>query len=200
MGRQYAYKRMCRPVAQFFVILGSLALVEFVVMSILAQIPEMSVLHSALFDVESDEKTAVRLVVELPEGLPPISCNPQQVELVVLNILRNAFQAVVTPARGTERERVIRVQADTVEMPGRINVRLTLANNGPPIPRELLEAIREPFFSTKPVGTGTGLGLSISSDIMKAYGGTLDITREPGEFTQMILCFPAVMGKAPSGA
>ena len=48
-----------------------------------------------------------------------------------------------------------------------------------------------PFFTTKPAGEGTGLGLSLSHDIVvKQHGGTLDVSTEPGAYTQFTIVLP----------
>jgi two-component system NtrC family sensor kinase len=48
-----------------------------------------------------------------------------------------------------------------------------------------------PFFTTKPAGEGTGLGLSLSHDIVvKQHGGTLEVSTEPGAFTQFTIVLP----------
>lgn len=142
------------------------------------------------------EKQGVRLDVSFAENLPPIVCNPQQIEQVVLNILRNAYQALTDGPTETGSEKIIRVRGGKGARHDRNYVRLELANNGPHIPTGELARIKEPFFTTKPVGRGTGLGLSISGDIMKDHDGTLEIISEPGAFTQMVLSFPVVPGEA----
>jgi signal transduction histidine kinase len=56
------------------------------------------------------------------------------------------------------------------------------------------EKMFNPFFTTKPAGEGTGLGLSMSHDIVvKQHGGTIDVTTEPGVFTEFIITLPRVM-------
>jgi two-component system, NtrC family, sensor kinase len=56
-----------------------------------------------------------------------------------------------------------------------------------------------PFFTTKPAGEGTGLGLSLSHDIVaKQHGGTLEVSTEPGAFTQFTIVVPR--GSAKAGA
>ena len=59
------------------------------------------------------------------------------------------------------------------------------------IPKEHLEAIFNPFFTTKPAGEGTGLGLSISHDIIvKQHGGSIEVDTKPGEFTEFRIVLP----------
>jgi signal transduction histidine kinase len=48
-----------------------------------------------------------------------------------------------------------------------------------------------PFFTTKPAGEGTGLGLSMSHDIIvKQHGGKIDVSTEPGAFTEFVITLP----------
>jgi len=89
-----------------------------------------------------------------------------QLQQVVMNLVQNAFDAVVgTPGRHPEVWVSIAC-ADGL-------ARLTVRDNGPGIPPEHLLRIFDPFFTTKPVGKGTGLGLSISYGIVEQHGGRL---------------------------
>ena len=56
-------------------------------------------------------------------------------------------------------------------------VEISVQDNGKGIPKEYLDKIFQPFFTTKPTGQGTGLGLSLSYDIIKAHGGELTLIR-----------------------
>jgi two-component system sensor histidine kinase HupT/HoxJ len=89
-----------------------------------------------------------------------------QLQQVVMNLLQNAFDAVVgTP--GHQPEVWVSIAcADGL-------ARLTVRDNGPGIPPEHLLRIFDPFFTTKSVGKGTGLGLSISYGIVEQHGGRL---------------------------
>lgn len=136
------------------------------------------------------EKKGMRLDVELSEYLPRIKCNPQQIEQVVLNIVRNAYHALLEGTLEGSGKEIIKVCVELVELDNQRFIQITIANNGPNIPPDLIEKINEPFFTTKPAGSGTGLGLSISNDIMKIHGGMLEIRSETGDFTEMILRIP----------
>lgn len=136
------------------------------------------------------EKKGIRLEVAVSESLPPVTCNPHQLQQVILNIVRNAFQAVSSGVLENESEGMIRIHALDIENNGRRYAEIRIVNNGPNIPPDLLDRIREPFFTTKPIGAGTGLGLSISSDILHEHDGYLDISSDPGCYTEMILGLP----------
>lgn len=64
-------------------------------------------------------------------------------------------------------------------------------DNGVGIPRDNLDKIFNPFFTTKPTGTGPGLGLSISHEIVaRGHGGSLTVRSEAGEFAEFVNRLP----------
>ena len=139
------------------------------------------------------EKKGIALDVELPDDLPEIKCNAQQIEQVLLNIIRNAYQALLEESQADNFEKTITIKAEHIKTANQGFLQLRISNNGPNIPHEILSKINEPFFTTKPAGTGTGLGLSISNDIMDIHDGRLEIRSKPGEHTEMILEFPVAV-------
>jgi PAS domain S-box-containing protein len=136
------------------------------------------------------KKDAIRVEINIPGYLPAIKCNAQQVEQVILNILRNAQHALLEGPLAGVAEKHIKIDAESIELDNKNFVRLSIANNGPNIPEELLGKIKEPFLTTKPSGIGTGLGLSVSNDIMIDHNGMFKIESEPERYTKMILYFP----------
>jgi two-component system sensor kinase FixL len=91
--------------------------------------------------------------------------DPIQVEQVLLNLLKNALDAVAECSL-SQREIII---STTGENRDEVLVRVT--NRGGPVPRDVLDKAFHPFFTTKP--DGLGLGLSISRSIIEAHGGRL---------------------------
>jgi C4-dicarboxylate-specific signal transduction histidine kinase len=95
---------------------------------------------------------------------------------VIINVVLNARDVLLgdpsRPSTGTLGHIKLRVVAAPVG--GRAV--LTIEDDGPGIPAQVLPRLFEPFFTTKPTGKGIGLGLSISYDIIKRMGG--DITAE----------------------
>ena len=73
---------------------------------------------------------------------------------------------------------------------------IDFADTGIGIPRENIDHIFEPFYTTK--GSGTGLGLSISSDIVKRMGGRIDVESEPGQGTTFTVSLATMRGDGPS--
>lgn len=101
-----------------------------------------------------------------------IRCREAQIGQVLLNLLQNAFDAVVE----TEGERWVRLEASARGD----RVVFAVSDSGPGVPPEIRSRIMEPFFTTKPAGKGTGLGLSLSRSIAEAHSGTLELSSEPG--------------------
>ena len=70
-------------------------------------------------------------------------------------------------------------------------IEIKIKDNGNGIPKQNLEKIFQPFFTTKPTGEGTGLGLSLSYDIVtKGHGGDLKVESEAGIGSEFIIVLP----------
>ena len=106
--------------------------------------------------------------------IPAITCTETEIEQVVLNILRNAAQAM--GAQHTKSPRIAIHMSGTDQ-----GVRIEIEDNGPGMQPEVQRRIFEPFFTTKKPGEGTGLGLSVSYFIItQGHGGTISVTSQPG--------------------
>ena len=70
---------------------------------------------------------------------------------------------------------------------------ITVSDNGNGIPKNIVDKIFQPFFTTKPTGSGTGLGLSLAYDIIKAHGGDIKVTTKEGEGTEFMISLPITM-------
>jgi len=106
----------------------------------------------------------IEIVTNLQTGLPGISADENQIQQVILNIIVNAEQALAKKHAG-KIEVTTRLDND--------NIRIIIADNGPGIPRDMLERLFDPFFTTKDVGEGTGLGLSVCHGIITKHGGRI---------------------------
>ncbi len=106
--------------------------------------------------------------------LPPVPGVVTELEQVLLNLLRNAAQALSShPAQTTPRIRVVTRRDGDVAV-------LEVWDNGPGVPEEHKHRIFEPFFTTKEMGVGTGLGLSVSYFIVVSHhGGWLRVDDAP---------------------
>jgi C4-dicarboxylate-specific signal transduction histidine kinase len=118
------------------------------------------------------KKSTRHLVLDLEEGMPPVRAHFQRLEQVAVNLLQNACQALTDP------EQSIRVATSYDSGAGL--VRLTVADQGRGMSADLLERIKDPFFTTKHELGGVGLGVSISDAIVAEYNGRLEYASEVG--------------------
>ncbi|HEY7968941.1 MAG TPA: ATP-binding protein, partial [Candidatus Limnocylindrales bacterium] len=115
------------------------------------------------------------VAVDIPADLPLVMVDRSQLQQVLVNLTLNAAQAIDAESRpGRITIRAARIDASgDGESDGGPIVRITVADDGPGIPPEILDRLFVPFVSTKPPGAGTGLGLSVSFGIVAAHGGTI---------------------------
>ena len=111
-----------------------------------------------------------------------------QINQIFLNIITNAAQAVED-----DGEIII-----TTKLKDEEHVAISIADNGCGISEENLGKIRDPFFTTKEVGTGTGLGLSIVDEIMRAHGGDLSVESEVGKGSTFTITLPIKHSERPA--
>jgi GAF domain-containing protein len=131
----------------------------------------------------------ITLVRDFDPAVGAADIYPQEITRVFLNLITNGFYAAAKRAAqaGNGFEPVLK--AATKDLGDRVEIRIR--DNGTGIPPEVKDKIFNPFFTTKPAGEGTGLGLSMSHDIVvKQHGGTIDLTTEPGAFTEFIITLP----------
>lgn len=110
--------------------------------------------------------------IEIAQAVAPAWTmgNEVRLEQVVLNLVRNAMDAVAE----VEEPRI----SVSVETDGE-RVRIGVADNGPGFSRDILGTLFDPFVTTKPSGAGLGLGLTISYEIVREFGGTLQASNRP---------------------
>ncbi|WP_437876458.1 sensor histidine kinase [Sorangium sp. So ce513] len=121
----------------------------------------------------------VRLVNEVPPGLPVPSLDKDQFRQVLVNLIQNAAEAIPAGREG-------RVGVTARACDGEIVISVT--DDGAGIDREHLAKIFEPLFSTKL--KGTGLGLAITAGIVRLHGGTIAVESEPGAGTTFTIRLP----------
>jgi len=102
-----------------------------------------------------------------------INVVPQDLGRVILNLINNAFYAV--SERKKQQDPGYEPTVTVITSGTGSNITIKVSDNGPGIPKEIIDKIFQPFFTTKPTGQGTGLGLSLSYDIVKAHGGELKV-------------------------
>ncbi|MDH5298536.1 MAG: HAMP domain-containing histidine kinase, partial [Desulfobulbaceae bacterium] len=137
------------------------------------------------------QKDGIIIDLEIPDDLPPIQVNPQQLQQIFLNLLSNARYALNRRYTGRDPAKKIRVACSVVDLRGQPYVRTQVTDWGIGIPEEIIGNIFDPFFSSKGPGEGTGLGLSITHGLIKVFKGFIGVESKEGEFTTMIVDLPA---------
>jgi signal transduction histidine kinase len=128
----------------------------------------------------------IKIVRDYEDDLPVISCTETEIEQVLLNLLRNAAQALAASTPPVETPTILLRLGATPEA-----VRIEVADNGPGMPAEVQRRVFEPFFTTKPPGVGTGLGLSVSYFIItKGHGGNMTVSSQPGAGASFVMELP----------
>jgi signal transduction histidine kinase len=131
----------------------------------------------------------------LDPALSRVSIDPEQLRQVLMNLFRNAAQAMKGRGKVTVSTRV-RFGRGTRSGPGSPAtdepfVELTVADNGPGISQKVLENLFMPFFTTKE--KGTGLGLAISQRIVQGAGGRIEVRSYEGKGSTFAVILPAAM-------
>jgi signal transduction histidine kinase len=128
-------------------------------------------------------RSGIRLVLNLDDRRPMVTCDARLLRQIVLNLIRNAMEVV--PAQSGQ----VMVVTQPVQGGGEISV----DDNGPGIVPDVLPHIFEPFFTTKQ--EGTGLGLAVVAQIVEEHGGTLTCQSLPGKGTTFRIKLPSKVGE-----
>ncbi len=146
------------------------------------------------------ERRGVEPRLELPEALPEIPADPDQLNQVFLNLSLNAVEAM--PQGG-----ILRIQVGVAPRPHPLRlgepeaeyVSIAFVDTGHGMPTDVLAQVFDPFFTTKDVGEGSGLGLSIAYAIVQEHGGWIDIASEVGQGTRVTVYLPLGVRSALGG-
>ncbi len=124
----------------------------------------------------------IHIIREYDPQLGLVPCDKTQIEQVVLNLVKNAAQAMAV----TDHPRITLCTRRESH-----HARVEIIDNGPGMEEAIRKRVFEPFFTTKEVGVGTGLGLSVSYFIItEQHKGTLTVTSSPGKGAQFTLRLP----------
>jgi two-component system NtrC family sensor kinase len=133
-------------------------------------------------------KNSVNLELDL-NSVPRITMDSGRIQQVLLNLLKNAQEAVAENGRpGT-------VWVESAYDTGANAVCIRVQDDGPGIPEAIQQRVFEPFFTTKPSGAGTGFGLAVSRRIVEEHQGTLSLQSEVGSGTTFLLVLPIAMNQ-----
>jgi two-component system NtrC family sensor kinase len=144
--------------------------------------------------LRSYEQRVSNIVVisALASGLPEVFADSHQVQQVLLNLMMNAEQAMLTAnGRGTL---VLRTWYDAEQE----SVVLEINDDGPGIPEEVQPKIFDPFFTTKEVGKGTGLGLTVAYAIVQEHGGRIRLESRPSAGASFYVELPVSGDRLPT--
>jgi two-component system, NtrC family, sensor kinase len=145
-------------------------------------------LASNSFQLESTGFESIEIIKSYPTPpIPKVNCAGVEIQQVILNILRNAAQALVSdPGEQSEPSRI-----EVLLRSENNHAFIEIADNGTGMPEPVRRHIFEPFYTTKEVGKGTGLGLSVSYFIItKHHHGTIDVMSAPNKGTRFIIKLP----------
>ena len=148
----------------------------------------------------TDTNFQLDLQFELDPEVGELEVIPQDLGRVFLNMVSNACYA-------TNEKRQILTEKGESFFPTLLlttsrnaeHIKISIRDNGSGMPPDVIEKIFNPFFTTKPTDQGTGLGLAISNDIVREHGGLINVTSEPGEYTDMVIELPLVRAMATVG-
>lgn len=134
---------------------------------------------------------SIRVERNYAADLPAVKADPSAIKQVILNLLKNAADAL------EETGGTVRISAEA-SPDGRV-VAVAVADDGPGIDPALRARIFDPFVTTKPAGRGTGLGLSICRRIAEAHHGSLEVDAAPEHGAVFTLRLPAETTNAAAG-
>jgi len=127
------------------------------------------------------ELRAVELQLNLTKDLPPLHCDPAQIEQVLIALTMNAIDAM--PKGGT-------LWLETRLADDQSAIEIKVQDDGTGISPEVLPNIFEPFLTTKESGHGVGLGLAIAKGIVERHNGRIEVDSVLGRGTTFIITLP----------
>jgi nitrogen-specific signal transduction histidine kinase/CheY-like chemotaxis protein len=137
-----------------------------------------------------EQRVSNILVIDaLAAGLPQVFADAHQVQQVLLNLVINAEQAMLSAhGRGTIVVRTWHERDSGL-------VILEINDDGPGVPDDVQPKIFDPFFTTKEVGKGTGLGLTVAYAIVQEHGGRVRVESKEGRGASFFVEFPIKVGR-----
>ena len=135
-----------------------------------------------------DKSFTAKYTTVFDESIGKINVVPQDIGRMLLNLFNNAFYAMNEKRKTVGDSYNPLVTVETKKLNDKIEIRVS--DNGTGVPKNIIDKIFQPFFTTKQTGEGTGLGLSLSYDIVKAHGGEIKVETKEGEYTTFIILLP----------
>jgi len=135
-----------------------------------------------------DKSFNATLNTDFDDSIGKLNIVAQDMGRVILNLITNAFYVVKKKKEQNSKGYEPTVSVSTKKQGNLVLIKVS--DNGNGVPKEVLDKIFQPFFTTKPSGEGTGLGLSLSYDIVKVHGGELTVNTIQGEGTTFTISLP----------
>ncbi|MBU0679826.1 MAG: PAS domain-containing protein [Proteobacteria bacterium] len=150
-------------------------------------------------------RSSIPANIEIKENINPdcsaIMADPTHVHQILMNLCTNAYQAMLETG-GILRVSLAEVEIGLHDLTTKFNltpgphVLLEVTDSGPGIPKEIIDKIFEPYFTTKGKGKGTGLGLAVVHGIVKNYKGAITVYSEPGKGSVFRIYFPSIAAES----
>jgi signal transduction histidine kinase len=122
----------------------------------------------------------VRITIKSAKDIRPLHCEPNQIKQVLINVLKNAIEAMPTGG-------IVRTE---VSMKNKDHILIRIDDQGKGIPKEKLAKVGDPFFTTKE--GGTGLGLMVCQRIVQEHQGSMTIESEENKGTSVRIELPCL--------
>lgn len=139
----------------------------------------------------------IEIRLDLDETLPSIWGHKNRLGQVIYNMVINASEAIAEQKKFADDNRNHAIRIRTFKEGNQIVV--TIGDTGLGILKSNLPRIYEPFFTTKTTGQGKGLGLTISNEIVRTYGGHIEVDAEQNEGTTFKVYFPRLSAEDSFG-
>jgi PAS domain S-box-containing protein len=133
----------------------------------------------------------IKVIKDYDANLPWVIADPGQLQQVFLNLIVNAEHAM----KKAHDKGILTIQTKSLGD----SIRISVADDGPGMPDEVLKKLFQPFFTTKEPGEGTGLGLSLSLGIIQEHNGTIRAESKAGKGTTFIVELPAAADADATG-
>ncbi|MFH1154135.1 MAG: response regulator [Pseudomonadota bacterium] len=145
--------------------------------------------------LRSSIPSSVEILPMIPDQINRVLANPTQIHQVIINLCTNAAQAMDDGGLMTVGLEDIHLREKDMEAyrdlePGQY-IKLWVSDTGYGIPRDIIDKIFDPYFTTKEVGKGTGLGLSVVHGIVRSHRGGVSVKSRPGLGTLIEVLLPA---------
>jgi len=137
----------------------------------------------------ADRSFNVKIESSYDQTIGLVNVFPQNLSRAFINIVNNGCYAANEKRKVQGDTFSPTLQVSTKNLGEKVEIRIR--DNGIGIPKNILEKIFNPFFTTKPTGMGTGLGLSLTFDIIvREHNGDIKVDTKEGEFAEFIIALP----------